>query len=65
MKGRDAEGRGIFVFNVGNIDVKKAPLEKYQKMGAYLMEVRNDDGVKWNTSSMHVNLLLVSPLFFS
>lgn len=38
LPGKDKEGRGMFVFNVGRIDVRKASLEKYQQMGAYLIE---------------------------
>lgn len=37
-QGRDAEGRGVFVFNLGRIDPGKGSLEAYQKMGAYLVE---------------------------
>ena len=37
-QGRDAEGRGVFVFNIGRIDTRQGSLEQFQKMGAYLVE---------------------------
>jgi hypothetical protein len=38
LPGKDKEGRGLFVFNVGKMDTRKGSLEKHQMMGAYLME---------------------------
>lgn len=38
LPGKDKEGRGLFVFNVGRIDTRLGSLERYQQMGAYLVE---------------------------
>ncbi|GAB5035282.1 retinaldehyde-binding protein 1 [Nannochloropsis oceanica] len=60
LPGRDKEGRGIFVFNVGKIDTRKASLEKYQQVGAYLVErFTRDEEMQRTGLVMIVNLASV------
>jgi hypothetical protein len=60
LPGRDKEGRGMFVFNVGKIDIRKASLEKYQQMGAYLVErFTRDEEMQRTGLVMIVNLASV------
>ena len=60
LPGKDKEGRGLFVFNVGKIDVRQGSLESFQKMGAYVVErVTRDEAIQTTGLVMIVNLAQV------